>query len=177
MQTLLESVIMQKIKNRRPETGKNGALSKSHTSRAKTLIKTLMKKVLTITLCVIAVAFFSFFKNTQQSGIKKIGNNLYQMTSTGALKSTDEIKFRDLLVKRYNIKSFAQVVTVHFTREAGLKGNGLAMAEQKLSAAAFTQTILEDGDEEVKQSCIYSSCNANPSMGDVVQILSTYNVN
>ena len=126
-----------------------------------------------ITLCVLALAVFSFFKNAQQTGIKRIGNNLYQITSTGALKSTDEDKFKSLIIKRYGIKSFAQPVTVHFSPEAGLKMKGMAMAEQKISSAAFTQNIIEDGLEADAPVAFKS----DPSLGQISQILSAYNIN
>lgn len=135
-----------------------------------------MRKVLGIGVCLLVIVSFSFFKSAQQGGLKKIGKNLYELKSTTALSTTDQAKLRTIIAKQYGIKSFNQTITVNYVPEKGLKGNGVAMAEQKVSNADFSTTILEDGDEEVKQSCIYINCSNNPALGDVLRLLLNYNV-
>ena len=134
-----------------------------------------MKNVFTPAACVLTLLTFPFFSSPQPSSLKKISGNLYEVKTTGSINASGQAKLKTILSREYGIKSFSEAVTVHYSPEKGLKGDGMAMAEEKLSSSAFEQTILEDGDEEVKQSCIYINCSANPAMGDILQVLTTYN--
>jgi len=134
-----------------------------------------MKKVLTIGVCVLALTVFSFFKNAQLTNLRKIGKNLYQVSSTTSLKPADITKLKAVLAGRYGIKSFTAITTVHYQPEKGTKLTGLAVAEQKVSSAFFSQALIENGEpEEVTQKGIYSIDNM-PAIGDITGILSSYN--
>jgi len=124
---------------------------------------------------ILCIASFSFFKDPQPENLKKVGKNLYEVRSATALNLADCEKLKAILGKQYGILSFAQTTTVHYTPVKDMKGRGLAIAEQKLSAATFQQTMLEDGDVEVKQACIYEDCKGS-QIGDIMQILSNYNI-
>jgi hypothetical protein len=136
-----------------------------------------MKKITRLIAGIIAITLFSFFKNAQLSVLKKVGKNLYELKTTNTLNAPDKARLKAIITKQYGIRSFSQTITVHYIPEKGLKGNGVAMADEKLSDADFTATIIEDGDEDVKQSCIFSNCSNNPAIGDILQILSNYNIN
>lgn len=135
-----------------------------------------MKKVLRVVICVMMIALFSFFKNEQAGSLKKIGKNLYEIKSATALNAPTQARLKTIIARQYDIRSFNETVVVHYVPEKGLKGNGLAMAEQKLSNAAFATNLVEDGDEDIKQACIMVVCSNNPAMANLVQVLSTYNV-
>ena len=133
-----------------------------------------MKKLVTICACVITLAAFSFFKSAQLTYLHKIGGDLYQVSSTASLKPADVVKLKAILSQQYGIKSFAAVTTVHYQPEKGTKIAGLAMAEQKVSAAFFQQALVENGEpEEVTQKNIYSLDNL-PAIGNIAAVLSTY---
>jgi hypothetical protein len=132
-----------------------------------------MKKLSILTICVLALAVFSFFKNVQ-TGPRKLSGNLYQVSSIASLKPTEQAQLKAILAKQYNIRSFTAVTTVHYQPEKGTSRTGNAIAEQKVSAAAFQQTVIEDGEpEEVTQRNIYSLTNM-PAIGDVTQVLASY---
>ena len=134
-----------------------------------------MKNIL-LPLCgIIVLTLCSFLKNPQPEPLKKISKNLYELKTTASLSSAGQAKLKVIIAREYGIRSFSDAVVVHYSPEKDLKGNGVAMAEQRLSAAAFQQTILEDGDEEVKQSCIFTNCSSNPAISDILQVLTTYN--
>ncbi len=135
-----------------------------------------MEKVIRLIAGIIVLAVFSFFKNAQLSALKKVGKNLYELKTTSALNVPDRARLKAVIAKQYGIRSFSQTITVHYTPQKGLKGNGVAMADEKISDTDFTTTIIEDGDEDVKQSCIFSDCSNNPAIGDMLQILSNYNI-
>jgi hypothetical protein len=133
-----------------------------------------MKKVLVLTACMLALGVFSFFKNPQ-SGPHKIGPNLYRVASITSLKPADQLKLKAIIARQYNIKSFNAVTTVNYQPIKGTQRAGNAIAVEKLSSAAFQQTVIEDGEpEEVTQRNIYSLTNM-PAIGDVTQVLTTYN--
>ena len=132
-----------------------------------------MKKLSILTICVLTLAVFSFFKNVQ-TGPHKLSGNLYQVSSVAALKPADQAKLKAIIAKQYNIRSFTAVTTVHYQPEKGTSRTGNAIAEQKVSSAAFQQTVIEDGEpEEVTQRNIYSLTNM-PAIGDVTQVLASY---
>jgi len=134
-----------------------------------------MKKIMILMLCILCMTMFSFFKNAQPAALRKVSKNLYEVKTTRSLNVAGQVKLRAIIAKEYGIRSFNETVLVHYIPEKDLKGNGVAMAEEKLSSSAFQQTILEDGNEEVKQSCIYTNCSSNPAISDILQILATYN--
>ncbi|RWY54070.1 hypothetical protein [Mucilaginibacter gilvus] len=136
-----------------------------------------MKKLLTISSCILALTVFSFFKNAQTNELKKLGKNLYMVNTTATLKPADQEKLRTILGKQYGIRSFNETVTIHYTKFKGTKNVGNGIAEQRLGSGAFQQTILQDGEqEEVVAKCIYVACSSSPLTSDVIQVLSTYNV-
>jgi hypothetical protein len=118
-----------------------------------------------------------FLKNPQQSALKKIGKNLYEASTTAALNPADQEKLKALLGKQYGIRSFNETVTIHYTPFKGSKAMGNGIAEQRLGNGAFQQTIIQNGEpEEVMVKCVYVNCSGSPVTGDVIQVLSTYNV-
>ncbi|RWY54069.1 hypothetical protein [Mucilaginibacter gilvus] len=136
-----------------------------------------MKKVLTMVVCVLALTSFSFFKNAQINSLRKLGKNLYSASSTTSLKAADQEKLKAIFAKQYGIKSFTETTTVHYVADKGTKRTGNAMAEQKVSAAFFQQSMIEDGEpEEVTQRNMFSLDKTNPAIGDIAQVLSVYNV-
>ncbi len=136
-----------------------------------------MKKALTIGLCVIIIPAFSFFKNTQYTPLKKIGKNLYLATSTASFHIADRQKLKSIIAKKYGIKFFTATVIIHYFPEKTSKFSGYTVADQKLSNGVFTQTLIEDGaDIEIAQRCIFSACTTTPEVGDIVRVLSNYNV-
>jgi len=67
---------------------------------------------------------------------------------------------------------------VHYTTVTGPNGKkGVSMAEAKVTSSVFSQTMLANGDEEVKQACIYTNCGSSSTTGELVQVLSTYSSN
>jgi hypothetical protein len=133
-----------------------------------------MKKVITIGACVIALAMFSFFKNVQLTNLRKIGGNLYQV-NTSSLKPADIAKLKTLISSQYGIKSFSAVTTVHYQPEKGTQKVGLAVAEEKVSSAFFSQALIENGEpEEVTQKGIYSLDNI-PAVSGITSVLASYN--
>ena len=135
-----------------------------------------MGKIARLIAGIIALAVFSFFKNAQPSALKKLGKNLYRLKTTATINTADQARLRAIIARQYGIRSFNQTVTVHYLPEKGLKGNGVAIAEEKINNAGFTESLIEDGNEDVKQSCIYANCSSNPAVGDILQILSNYNI-
>jgi hypothetical protein len=136
-----------------------------------------MKKVLLIGLCVIIIPIFSFFKNAQLNPIKKIGKNLYQAKSTTWLHIADQEKLKAIIARKYGIRFFTTTIIIHYFPEKGPRFSGYAIADQKLGDGVFTQTLIEDGaDIQVLQRCIYTTCSTIPEVGDIVRVLSNYNV-
>ena len=137
-----------------------------------------MKKVIIFGVAIITLASFSFFKAVQPPSLKKVGKSLYQAQTTSGLKAADIEKLKAELTRQYGIKNFTVATTVHYTTSTSAAGKkGYSIADQRVTSAVFQQTMLADGDEEVKQACIYKDCPPGNTTGELVQVLSTYSVN
>jgi len=137
-----------------------------------------MKKVTIFCACIVMLASFSFFKTVQPPLYKKIGKALYATPSTASLKPADLTKLKAALTKQYGIKDFTGSIAVHYVTGTSVTGHkAFGIAEAKVSSSVFQQNMLADGDEEVKQACMFVVCSGGgSSLDEAAQVLSANSV-
>ena len=68
-----------------------------------------MKKILLFSLGISSLFLFSFVSQ-QDKGVKKIGENLYQVSTAAKFSDDDKAEMTRIIAKHYNIKDFKKSV-------------------------------------------------------------------
>lgn len=76
-----------------------------------------MKKLAFFTFAFACLMLFSFIR--PDKGIKKIGNNLWEVTTTAEMAADDQTRLKELIQKEYDLKDFKTERTLEYKNQAG----------------------------------------------------------